>query len=102
MEGLLIIFPKCVFFVDWKKNKRWRPKKAEEQERAYDGYKKSDVWSIIVYCDLFGSFIRLKISDKSAENDSIYTNHLMCISTLSTSCVGLRIAWKTGGLVGMG
>ena len=40
MEGLILGFPCCVFFVDGNKNKRWRPGENHEQERAYDGYKK--------------------------------------------------------------
>ena len=40
MHGLIIGFPKCVFFVDGNKNKRWQPIDPGTQARAYDGYKK--------------------------------------------------------------
>ena len=69
MEGLLLGFPRCIFFVDGNKNKRWRPGENQEQERAYDEYKKAHVWSVLVFCDLYGRFIRLEISDKGAESD---------------------------------
>lgn len=67
MEGLIIGFPSYVFFVYGNKNKRWRPDNREEQEIAYDRYKKSHTWAIVAFCDLFGKFIRLEITDKGAE-----------------------------------
>lgn len=63
MEGLVIGFTNCVFFIDGNKYRRWRPGDAAEQERAYDGYKKTHAWSIIVCCDLFGRFIQFYITD---------------------------------------
>ena len=32
-------------------------------------YKKAHVWSVLVFCDLYGRFIRLEISEKGAESD---------------------------------
>ena len=74
IEGLIIGFPKCVFFVDGNKNRRWRPGENSEQERAYDGYKKAHAFSILVFCDIYGRFIRIEVSDKGAESDrNMYT-----------------------------
>lgn len=74
VDGLVIEFPQCVFFVDGNKSKRWRPNHNEEQGRAYDGYKKAHVWSVLVYCNFYGRFIRIEISDKGAESDrSVYS-----------------------------
>ncbi|PXF47704.1 hypothetical protein BWQ96_02566 [Gracilariopsis chorda] len=79
MEGLVIGFPFCVFFFDGNKNKRWRPGDAKEQEKAYDGYKKCHCWALLVFCDIFGRFIRVEISDHGAESDrSLYTNSDVC------------------------
>lgn len=69
IEGLIIGFSKCVFLVDGNKSKRWRPQDKEEQERAYDAYKRAHVFSILSFCDIFGRFIRLEITDKGAESD---------------------------------
>ncbi|PXF44638.1 hypothetical protein BWQ96_05633 [Gracilariopsis chorda] len=74
MEGLVIGFPSCVFLVDGNKNKRRRPKHSNEQELAYDGYKKSHCYSILLFYDIFGRFIRVEITDHGAESDhSLYT-----------------------------
>lgn len=74
MEELIISIPKCVFFIDGNKDKRWCPKSSHGQERAYDRYKKRHMWSILVYSDLFGRFISLEISDKGAKSHRyIYT-----------------------------
>ena len=63
------------FFVDENENMRWRPGEIHEQERAYDGYKKAHVWSVLVFCDFYGRFIRLEIRDKGAESDrNLYTS----------------------------
>lgn len=88
-EGLIMGFPKCVFFVDGNKARRWRPGENSEQERAYDGYKKTHVWSILVFCDLFGAFTRIEISDKGAESDrNFYTNSEVYKSTESFLSAG--------------
>ena len=74
MGVLLISIPSCVFF-DGNKNRRWRPKDSEMQERAYDGYKKAQLFSVMVFHDLFGRFIRIEITEKGAESDrSIYVD----------------------------
>ncbi|PXF49312.1 hypothetical protein BWQ96_00886 [Gracilariopsis chorda] len=87
MERLLVGFPFCVFFVDGNKSKRWRAGDEKEQETAYDGYKKCHCWALLVFCDIFGRFIRVEISDHGAESDrSLYTNsdvHRNCESYLA-------------------
>lgn len=69
IEGLIIEFQKCVFFVDGNKSRRWRPGDYQTKIEAYDGHKKHRAWSISVYNDIFGRFICLKISKGGAQSD---------------------------------
>lgn len=62
-------FTSLRIFVDGHKGRLWRQGNYREQERAYEIYKKAHVWSVVVYCDLFGRFFRLEISGKGAESD---------------------------------
>ena len=77
MERMLIDIPSCVF--NGSKNRRWRPKDSETRERAEDSYKKAHVFSVMVFSDLFGRFIRIEITDKGAESDrTIYVPSDIC------------------------
>ena len=58
-----------MLFVDGNKNNRWRSESQEEQERAFGGYKKSHTCAIIAFCDLYGNFTCLEITEKGAESD---------------------------------
>ena len=89
------------FFVDGSKNRRWRPKDSEILERAYDGYKKVHVFSVMVLCDLLGLFIRIEIKDKGVESDrsiyvdsDIYKRRYPYISEHSTG-------WQIRGMLGV-
>lgn len=74
MTGMITGFPDCFYLVDRNKNGRWRPEDNHEQERAYDGYKHAHLWAIMVFCDVFGRFIRLEMTAKGAEIDrTLYT-----------------------------
>lgn len=75
MQGLICGFPSCLSFVEGKKNKRWRIKDQNMQERAYDGYKKTHCLSVLVYLCLFVRFITIDISDEGSESDKcVYSN----------------------------
>ena len=53
---------RSILFADGNKNKRWRAGDPADQEKAYDGYKKTHAFTVIVFCDLFGRFIHVEIS----------------------------------------
>ena len=61
--------PQICCLVDGSKNKRCRPGDPSEQVRAYDGYKKTHASSVIVFFDIFGTFIGVEISNKEPESD---------------------------------
>ena len=49
-------------------------KENAEQEKAYNGYKRTHAFSMVSFCDLFGRFIWLEITEKGEESDrNLYT-----------------------------
>lgn len=69
MEGIIINFPKFIFFVDGNKNKRRRPKDNVKQKLDYDGYKKYHACSITSFTDIYRRFICSKILHVGLESD---------------------------------
>lgn len=65
----MLNFPKSYFFVDGKKNKRYRPNDATERKEEYDGYEKCHAWTITAFTDIYERFVRTEITHVNSEND---------------------------------
>lgn len=64
-----------MYLIDGTKARRWRADDEAEKDRAHDGYKKTELWTVMVHCDIFGRFIRVYITDNGAETDrNMYTD----------------------------
>lgn len=69
MRGLVFGFENCVAFVDGTKQKAFRPKDKDLQEKRYDGHHHFHCFSVLLWTDVFGVIIHLDITLEGSRHD---------------------------------
>ena len=69
MRGLVYGFPNAVAFCDGCKCRVFRPMNHATQQLRYDGHHKIHCFAVLVWVDVFGTYIRLDISLLGSQHD---------------------------------
>jgi hypothetical protein len=69
MRDTIVGFPMAVFFVDGTKITRFRPTDPYRQEALYDGHHDKHSSGVLVWCNVYGTTIRLDFLDDDCRHD---------------------------------